>query len=266
MPWSLLEIPSVLPAYALVLFRLSGLFLTAPVFSSAIIPARVRGAVVLVTAAMVLPLVGRQAPGELTLTMALVGGVGELMIGATIGLALAILVMSAEVGGLMIGRQAGLALANVYDPTRNETTSIVGQLYTITLVLVFLVAGGHRAAIAAVLDTFAVIPLLSFRFDESIVMLTVEMLASAFILGIRLGVPVLIAMFLTATAMAFLSRTMPQMNILSVGFTVRVMIALAVGGIALGACQDLLLDSVWDGLEMIYETFGLDPGRIRLLG
>jgi flagellar biosynthetic protein FliR len=195
----------------------------------------------------------------MTLSMALIGGVGEMMIGAIIGLALGVLLMGAEVGGLIVGRQAGLALANVYDPTRNQQVTTLGQLYSITLTLLFLLAGGHRATMAALLDTFDVIPLLSFRLDESFVVLLVEMLAAAFILGIRLAGPVLLALFMIGTALAFLSRTMPQLNILSVGFSLRLLAVLGIGAFALSACDEMMLDAIWDGLGMVRATFGLAP-------
>ncbi len=266
MPWPLFDILLALPVYALVLFRISGLMLTAPVFGSRAIPVRVRAALTLTVAAVVFPLVRGQAPAEMTLSMALVGGVGEMMIGVIIGLAMGILLMGAEVAGLIVGRQAGLALANVYDPSRNEQATIVGQVYTISFTLLFLLAGGHRATMAAVLDTFDVIPLLSFRFEESFAVLLVEMLAAAFILGIRLAGPVLLALFMLGIALAFLSRTMPQLNILTVGFTLRLLAAVAVAGLALSACQGVLLDAVWDGVELIRATFGLDPSDNRLVG
>lgn len=265
MPWSLLEILLALPVYVLVLFRLTGLMLTAPLFASQAVPVRIRGALTISIAAMICPLVRSQAPPELTLSRALAGGVGELLIGLSIGLALAIFFLGVEVGGLMVGRQAGLALADVFDPTRDQQSTTIGQVYSITLVMVFLLAGGHRAALAAVLDTFQVIPLLSFRMDDSILLLLAETLTAAFGLGIRLAGPVLIALFLTATAMGVLSRTMPQMNILSVGFTLRVIVALGVAGLAITASQDLLLDATWDAMELIRVAFGLDPGHLRLV-
>jgi flagellar biosynthetic protein FliR len=129
------------------------------------------------------------------------------------------------------------------------------------MTFLFLLAGGHRAAMAALLDTFKVIPLLSFRLDETFILLLVEMLASAFILGIRLAGPVLLALFMMGTALGFLSRTMPQFNILTVGFTLRLLLALAVGGLAISASQDVLLDAIWDGIDQIRAAFGLDPSH-----
>jgi flagellar biosynthetic protein FliR len=265
MPWPLLDILLALPVFALVLFRITGLMLTAPVYGSGVMPVQIRAAVAIVVAAVAFPLVRQQAPQDLSLSAAIVGGIGEMMIGAAIGLGLTLLLMGAEVAGLIVGRQAGVALANVYDPVQNQDVSVVGQVYSITLIVLFLLVGGHRATMAALLDTFRVIPLLSFGADETVVVLMVEMLAAAFILGIRLAGPVLIALFMLGTSLAFLSRTMPQLNILTVGFPLRLLVGLAIAGVALAACEGVLLDAIWDGVEMVRATFGLDPAATRLV-
>ncbi len=266
MPWLLADILLALPAFALVLFRMSGLVLTAPIFGSRIIPVRIRGAMVVVVAAMMFPVLRVDVPAGLSLSMALVGGVSELMIGAIIGLALSMFIMGAEVAGTIIGQQAGLALSRVVDPTQGRQTSVMGQVYTITLMLLFLCVGGHRATLAALLDTYKVIPLLSFQFDESAVLLLIEMLTAAFMLGIRVAAPVLIALFLTGTSLGFLSRTMPQLNILTVGFTLRTLTVLAVAGIALSASQDILVEAIFDAVAVIRLGFGLDPDHTGLTG
>ena len=266
MPWSLLDIPLALPGYALVLFRVGGLSLTAPVFASRMIPGRVRAALTMTIAAMIFPVVSPQVPGELGLSAVVVGGATELMIGATIGLAMALLLMGAQVAGVMVGQQAALNLGQIVDPTQNTRTTVLGQIYTIVLTVLFLLLGGHRAMMAALLDTFEIIPLLSFRFDETFLLLLVEMLTAALVFGIRVAGPVLIALFLTSIAMGFLSRTMPQFNILSVGFTIRILLSIGVAGIALAGCQEFMIDTLLDGLKLVRVAFGLDAVDVGGMG
>ena len=262
MPLGMSEIFLVLPAFALVLFRITGLMLTAPFYGSAMIPVRIRAAFALMVAMVIFPLVKAQAPAEITLATTIAGGVAEMMVGATIGLALTALLLSAEVGGLIVGRQAGVALANVFDPLRSDQVSVTGQVYTVSFTLLFLLVGGHRAMMAALLDTYGLVPLLSFRFDETFIVLLAEMLAAAFVLGIRLAGPVLIALFLTGTAIGVLSRTMPQLNILTVGFAIRLMVALAVAGLTLAACEGFFVEAVLSAVESVREAFGLPPDAV----
>ena len=99
----------------------------------------------------------------------------------------------------------------------------------------------------------------------AMIILLVELLASAFILGIRLAGPVLIALFMTGTALAVLSKTMPQLNILTVGFAVRLAVALLVAGLSITACEEILVDGVWDAVDSIRAAFGLDPDHTMLV-
>lgn len=258
MPLSITELYLVLPALALVFFRLVGLMITAPLFSSSVIPRRVRAAMVMVLAAMIFPMVAAK-PGvhDASLSTVVVGGATELMIGAAVGLSLTILLMGAQVAGEMISQQAGLSLGEVINPLFDANVSVLTQVYAMTVTFFFLLADGHRAMMAALLDTFSVIPVLSYAPGDSIVLLLVEAVSSAFIFGVRLAAPVVIALFLTETALALLSRTMPQLNILSVGFSLRVMIALAVGALTLTAGESTLLRAIGDGLDLTRAALGL---------
>lgn len=257
MPWELSTVLLSLPVFALIVFRVSGLFLTAPVFGSRAIPARIRVAMMMVVSFMMFPLLSTTVPQTLTMGQAIVGGIGELMIGATMGLALSAFLAAADLAGLVVGQQAGIVLGQIVDPTQGNRSSIIGRIYSISLTTVFLLMGGHRATLAALLDTYRIIPIGGFKPGEPSLLLLIEMLTAAFILGIRIAAPVLIALFLIGLAMGFLSRTMPQFNILTVGFSVRALAAMGTAGVALAACEGLFADAVMDALNTVRESFGV---------
>ena len=259
MPWSLLNLHLLLPGFALVLFRVAGLALAAPMFSSQMVPARFRIGFALGAAAVMFPLVAPTIPGDITLTTALVGVVGEMLIGLVIGLGVTLVLLGVQVAGMLIGQQAGIALASVVDPSHGTQSTVVGQVYTIVTLLMFLGIGGHRMMVAALLDTFTVVPVLGFGFDHSMMAMIGDLLSAAFILAIKLFAPVLIALLLTSIVMGFLGRTMPQLNILTVGFAVRSLAALGVAALALAASQDVLVEALIEALEAIRATFGLSP-------
>ncbi len=259
MSLTLLNAHLLLPAFALVLFRVLGLLVTAPMFGSAVIPARIKVAFALGVSAVVFPLVGPTVPADITLNTALVGVMGEMTIGLIMGLAMSLVFTGVQMAGMLIGQQAGIALASAIDPTQNSQSTVVGQVYMIVTLLTFLVIGGHRLLVAALLDTFAVIPVLTFGMNDSMLGLIGDMLSAAYILAIKLFSPVLIALLLTTLTLAFLSRTIPQLNILTVGFAIRGMVAMGATAFALAASQELLISSLLDGLEMTRAAFGLAP-------
>jgi len=260
MPVGIAQLYLALPALALVFFRLTGLMITAPLFSAAVVPRRVRAAMVLVLTVMIFPMVvARPDALDASFSNVVVGGATELMIGAAVGLSLTLVLMGAQVAGELVSQQAGMSLGAVINPLLGAQVTVLTQVYAMVVTFFFLLAGGHRAMMAALLDTFRVIPVLSYAPGDSIVVLLLETLMSAFILGVRLAGPMVIALFITETALALLSRTMPQLNILSVGFTVRSLIALAVAAIALSAGEGTLLNAIADGLDLVRAAFGLGP-------
>jgi flagellar biosynthetic protein FliR len=63
-------------------------------------------------------------------------------------------------------------------------------------------------------------------------------------LGIRIAGPALAAIFLVTLAMGFISRTMPQLNILAAGFPLRITIALVLLIASLGSVCFLIEDKL----------------------
>ena len=184
---------------------------------------------------------------------------GERAIGLIIGLSVTLIVTGVQMAGMLIGQQAGIALASVMDPTHGNTSTVVGQVYLIVTMLIFLTLGGHRMLISALLDTFGVVPVLGFRVGDSVLVLMADLFTMAYILAIKLFAPVLIALMLATLTMAFISRTMPQLNILSVGFAVRSMVAIGTASLALAASQDVLVVALAEALAVARATLGLEP-------
>ncbi|MCP4593137.1 MAG: flagellar biosynthetic protein FliR [bacterium] len=255
----LTRLPMFLPVYALVLFRIAGLMATAPLFSSTAIPVRVRAGMAAVIALALFPMVQTQVPVNLSLSDALIGVAGEMMIGVVMGLALTLVLAGTDLGGMVSGQQAGLALGQVFNPMTNSNSTVFGQAYFLVFQTVFLLAGGHRALLTALLDTFETIPLTSYRAGPAITELLVTLLTASFMLGLKLAAPVLIALFLTTLTLGFLARTIPQLNILSVGFAVRAILAISVASLVLPAGRDVFLEALSESIVSIRDSFGLGP-------
>ncbi len=249
----------LLPGFALVLFRVAGLMVTAPLFAGSSIPAQLKIAFSFVVAAMLFPQIIPTLPAHLTLSVAVTGIFGEMLIGLIIGVTMSIVIMGVELAGMMIGQQAGIALASVVDPSSNAQSTVVGQVYMITTMFIFLTIGGHRMMMAALMDTFDVVPVLGFGLGEAHVELIADVITAAFILAIKLFSPVLIALMMTTLTLGFLSRTIPQLNILSIGFALRTMVAIGVASMALAASQDVIVEALLGALDRLRRAFELSP-------
>jgi flagellar biosynthesis protein FliR len=255
----LTRLPLVLPAFALVLGRVGGLMLTAPLFGSEAVPLRVRSGAAFALALTVFPLTVLHVPADLTFARALGGVMGETLIGLTMGLALTLPFVGVQTAGMIMGQQAGIGLGEVFNPVMNSDSTVLEEVYFLVALIVFVLIGGHRELVRAMLDTFEVVPLLSANDAHSTLDLLTGLLTSAFGLGLRLAAPVLLALLVSTLVMGFLSRTIPQLNILSVGFGVRAMVALAMAGLALAALDGPFSDAIQEALAAVRAHFGLRP-------
>jgi flagellar biosynthetic protein FliR len=89
------------------------------------------------------------------------------------------------------------------------------------------------------------------RFSENILTMLLELTTQSFVLGIRAAAPVLVALLLSVLVLGLISRTLPQLNVLAVGFSLNSMIMLATMAISLGAIAWLFQQEAGAALESI---------------
>ena len=245
MPFDLLNYYLKLPVFMLVLARLGGMIALQPILAAMDIPARVRALLILGLAAMVTPFV------ELPTTMPdTVGGLviamaGEIILGALMGLAISICFVGMQLGGTLIAQESGLAIGQIADPNTGVELALLGSLYVQLASVVYLIVGGHRALLAACLDTFQTIPLLGepglARIGADLI---VDALTLSGVVAIRVAAPAVLTLFLVNLAMGFIARTVPQLNIITIGFSLKALIGFVIMAIALPSAIAAFTDAL----------------------
>lgn len=235
---------TLLPALVLVLTRISGLMLAAPIFSSASIPPQVKVGLTVILSLIIFPTVYPQMtavpPSLLGITVSLAT---ELMIGLSIGLAASLFFAGIELGAEMISQQMGLGLARVFNPMIESESGVVSQVYVMVATTLLLVFNGHHLLLGAVLDSYRYLPPMASSMDPHVLTVIRSLLGSSFVIAMKLAVPIMLLMFLVSMFMGFLGRTVPQINILVVGFPLRI----GVGMIGIIATFSLTLAVFTDG-------------------
>jgi len=220
--------------FSLVVFRLAGLFLFAPLLSSSMIPRRVRALLAVMLGAAMYPLLPVHAPVGLDLSIyeLLPMIVGEALIGAVIGIIASIPLASLELAGVMGGQQVGFGLARVYNPELEMDADLFGQMLFYLGAGAFIALNGIETMFTAVASTFSRVPIGGIGSADVPLTMFVGVLTSGFELGLRVAAPVTGIVFLLVISFAAIGKTMPQLNIMSVGFTVKILAALAISAAA----------------------------------
>jgi flagellar biosynthetic protein FliR len=146
----------------------------------------------------------------------------EMLIGILIGFGASLPILGMQVGGRIIDQQMGLGIAGVFNPEVGEETGVISEFFFILSLTIFILIGGLGVVLTTLIGSFNHIPLGSFMVDGNVIDLLLGLCVSMFDLGMRVAAPLLCLFFLLTISMGFIARTVPQLNILSIGFTVRI--------------------------------------------
>lgn len=239
--------------FTLVLARLSGLFLFAPIVGSLTIPIQAKALLAVAMAAAVYPTISGQiqSSADLELFVLAPALVLEIMIGFIIGSIATLPLMALQMAGHLMGYQMGLALAQAYNPELDMQTEIFGQILFFMGIGLFMAFGGVEVMYSALVNTFDTVPLGGFAPGSAPLELMVGTLASGFALAVRISAPVLAAVTLILVAMGFIMKTMPAINVLSVGFAIKIICGVGISIAGLSVIADVAGDEINRVLELI---------------
>jgi flagellar biosynthetic protein FliR len=243
----------------LVAGRLAGLVVFAPVFAGPGVPMRLRLFLLIGLAATLGPMLAARDAAVLSpvTDAALIPLLGrEVVLGLIIGFAASLPFLGARMGGILMGQQMGLGIAALFDPGAGDQCQIIGRLLWLLAIAGFVLLGGHELLLLAVLHSFEHMPPGIALSEIGWLGLLSGLLLSAFELALRVAAPLLALIMLESIAVGFLGRTVPQLNILSVGFPLRILLGLAVLLIGVTAMGDVVMDGVEDAIGLIGHTSG----------
>jgi flagellar biosynthetic protein FliR len=238
--------------FTFVLARVGGLVVTAPLFSFGSLPAKLRLILALALALLITPI-------ELSAPLATPPNVpvyaaqlaGELSIGALLGLGIVVLLAGAQLAGQIISQMSGLSVADAFNPMLEEASPILANLLQMTALAVFVAIGGHRLLVGALLDTYMMIPLGRAELTSPIGKLVPALLAESFSLALRGAAPAIVALLLATISLGLVSRTLPQMNIMAIGFGLNVLVTLGILALSIGGIAWLFQEQLEPAVETI---------------
>jgi flagellar biosynthesis protein FliR len=178
----------LMPVYVLVFFRVAAMMIFAPLLGSARIPRRVKG---LLAAVLAMGLARTMAPVQLPATTwgLAVGIGGEIIFGLAMGMVLAFVFIAMQWAGEIIGQQMGLNMSEVFDPQFGAHGSLIGDLYFMAALVIFLSVNGHHAMLNGVRDSFISLPLLSVGMGKPLFDMIVGLFTASTTLAIQLAAP-----------------------------------------------------------------------------
>lgn len=233
--------------FLLVLARITGLFLFTPLLTSNTVPRVYKVLLAFMFSIAIYPFVPVQAmPQVVDLVSLLPLMFSELLIGVVIGVIAGIPLVAIQMGGYIMGYQMGLSLAESFNPELDTNSSVIGQLLFYLSILIYISMGGLETIFIIMADSFTTIHSGAFGAGDTPLELLVSILESGFALALRVASPIMGVISMLLIAMGFIMKTMPQINIMSVGFSIQIIaglmiLMLLIGTIGLVAGDEIVM-------------------------
>ena len=209
--------------------RLSGLFASAPLFSTYPIPGQVKIWLAACIAFILFPIVQYNTtfvvPNSVpALTLILVK---EFLIGFAMGYCANLVFIGIELGVNTFAVQMGLSADQALNPTSGGNSPVITQAYTYLVSMLFIALGAHQWLFAAIYNSFKTMPVgYVFSFSPDMIGHIVALSGQIFSIGLSIALPIFGILFITDVLLGFTSKMMPQMNIFMVSIPLKIYLGL----------------------------------------
>ncbi len=215
------------PQFILTFLRVGAFFLVTPFFNGTQFPAQIKVGLAFFISLLLFPTLPIASWAEVTSLPGLLAvAVGELAVGIVIGMMLLILLTAVELAGYLAGFQMSFTMAVAFDPNFGEQINILTSFLSTFAILVFLQVGGDHSMLRVLADSFTRIPPGHLAFRREGLDQIVSWLSNSFVLGFRLGAPVVVVLFLVDVLFGLIGKLASKIQIFFVGIPLKVALGL----------------------------------------
>ena len=211
--------------FMLLFARLSGLIVFFPFYSHNQIPLSVKTLLVFVLCVVLFPI---SKAHENSINFLIGEILGEVMLGLSAGLMLTIIFATLQMAGEQISMVMGFSMASVLDPQTGTNSPVIANLINFIVLLAFLALDGHHLILQFYSNSLAAIPLGDFYPRNGVMSYVIKLFGNLFMFGFVLAFPIIALSMLSDAIFGMLMKTMPQFNLLVIGYPIKVTIGFSV--------------------------------------
>lgn len=211
--------------FVMILTRITGLIVIAPIFGSRNIPAQVKIGLSTVVALIIFSvkkMPAYQFPDNIIPFILSI--VNEFIIGLVIGFAAYLIFAAVQLAGQLIDMQMGFGIVNVIDPVYGTQVPLMGTFKYFLAMMIYLVTNSHYMLFQALFQSYDLIPINGFKYHSSLTDFMLTLFIGMFTIALQISIPIVGALFVAEIAMGILARTVPQMNVFIVGMPAKIIV------------------------------------------
>ncbi|MCR6688154.1 flagellar biosynthetic protein FliR [Cellulomonas sp.] len=211
--------------------RMAAFLVLAPPFSHRAIPAQVKVALALGLALAVSP---RLEPLVDDGTVAFVAAlVAQVIVGAALGFGVQLVFSAVQSAGAFIDVFGGFQLASGFDPLGQTSGAIFQRFYQLLALVLLFVTDGYLVVVGGLVRTFDALPLDAVLEPAQVAANLTDGLGQMFLAALQVAGPLIVVLFLADVGLGLLTRVAPALNAFALGFPLKVLLTLSLGGFAI---------------------------------
>ncbi len=254
MSWPGIFTETYIVGFILLFFRFAALFIAVPIFSHKNIPITFKVMMafffsIVFYASMPEPTIAITVP---SIVLAILS---EFMFGLVIGIVLLLAYNVITFAGGMISFMMGFSMASAIDPQTGVSMPIISQFLSLMGLMVLLEIDLHHWMLAYIDKSLSMIPLGGFLMSEDLFNYIISAASNMFMVGFMIAFPIIALSWLADVIFGMLMKTMPQFNLLVIGFPIKIMVAFGVLISIFTAIMFLLkeqMQGAFNALEMLF--------------
>jgi flagellar biosynthetic protein FliR len=142
-------------------------------------------------------------------------------------------------------------MASVLDPQSGVSMPVVSNILALMSLMVFLTLDGHHVVLLFVADSLQEVALGGFVLNEEIFAYIQKATINMFIVGFVISFPIIALSLLADVIFGMLMKTMPQFNLLVIGFPIKIMVAFVVILATLATFMNIFRAQMYEALNAL---------------
>ena len=227
MGWAAIFNETNIVGFILLFFRFTALFIAVPIFSHKNIPMRIKAAMAFFFTVV---FYSSMPPLEIAINIPtiVVAILSEFMLGLVVGIVLLLAYNVITFAGGIISFMMGFSMASAIDPQTGVSMPIISQFLSLMGLMILLSLDLHHWVLLFVDSSLKSVPLGGFIMSKDIFHYVIKAVSNMFLVGFMIAFPIIALSLLADVIFGMLMKTMPQFNLLVIGFPIKIMVAFVV--------------------------------------
>jgi flagellar biosynthetic protein FliR len=214
-------------AFMLLFFRFGALFMAVPIFSHTTIPMTQKA---MITFFFTIVFFDAVPPLQIDITIpsVILAILSEMLFGLAIGVMLQIAYNVITYAGGIVSFMMGFSMASAIDPQNGVSMPIISQFLSLIALMVLFSLNFHHWIIMYIYHSLSYIPLGGFIITKNMISYAMQATSHMFMVGFMIAFPITALTLLADVIFGMIMKTMPQFNLLVIGFPIKIFISFVV--------------------------------------